>query len=37
MRYVIIFDNTRVAGDTPKQILDQVEGIDSFWVRVLPD
>ncbi len=37
MRYVIIFDNTRVAGDIPKQILDQVEGIDSFWVRVLPD
>jgi hypothetical protein len=37
MRYVIIFDSTRVPGDDPRNLLDQVEGIDSFWVRVLPD
>jgi hypothetical protein len=37
LRFVVIFDNTRVGGDNPRQLLDQVEGIDSFWVRVLPD
>lgn len=37
MRYVIIFDSTRVAGDAPRELLDQVAGIDNFWVRVLPD
>jgi len=37
MRFVIVFDNTRQPGDSPRTILDQVDGIDNFWVRVLPD
>jgi hypothetical protein len=37
LRFVIVFDNTRLAGDAPQNILRQVDGIDRFWVRVIPD